>query len=163
MMHSRIFQVSKAPVTTQNFIQAYEIQDHFQSGIADYVIEVENRREELDYLMESFRNILEQGPEKYSFRITAEGRENYFRGGYQRFRELCALMLTMPLGAFIGTEPGPEGKAISMLMYELNEAYADKYGYYIYEDDELMPLCEWLRGADLNEVYYFGNVLDYHF
>lgn len=48
-------------------------------------------------------------------------------------------------------------------MYELNEAYSSKYGYYIYEDDELQPLPEWLRAADPQAIYHIGNVLDYHF
>ena len=54
-------------------------------------------------------------------------------------------------------------KALSFLMYELNEAYSSKYGYYIYEDDELQPLPEWLRAADPQAIYHIGNVLDYHF
>ena len=52
---------------------------------------------------------------------------------------------------------------MSLLMYELDEAYEAKFGYYIYEDDTLEPLSEWLRNADNGVTYYFGNVLDYHF
>lgn len=52
-------------------------------------------------------------------------------------------------------------KALSFLMYELNEAYSSKYGYYIYEDEELQPLHEWLRAADPQAIYHIGNVLDY--
>lgn len=52
---------------------------------------------------------------------------------------------------------------MDLYMYKLNEAYTDKYGFYIYEEDTLMPLGEWLRWVDLEEDYYFGNVLDYHF
>ena len=37
---------------------------------------------------------------------------------------------------------------MSLLMYELDEAYEAKFGYYIYEDDTLEPLSEWLRNAD---------------
>lgn len=162
-MHSRIIQVSKSPIEPVDYTQPVEIPDYFQASIADYVIEVDDRQEELDYVMESFKGILVAGTEKNSFCVTDEGRKQYFQGGYQRFREICALMLTMSLDAFIGTETGPEGKAVSQFMYELNEAYADKYGFYIYENDELQPLCEWLREADTNVVYYFGNVLDYHF
>ena len=72
-------------------------------------------------------------------------------------------MQTLTLEAFIGLEKGPERKPMDLYMYKLNEAYTDKYGFYIYEEDTLMPLGEWLRWVDLEEDYYFGNVLDYHF
>ena len=126
-MHSRIFQVSKAPIESEYFIRAFDIPEYFQTGIADYVMDVDDRQGELDYFMGSFQNILEQGAEKNSFRVTAEGRERYFKGGYQRFREICALMQTITLGAFIGTELGPGGKPVSLFMYELNEVYSVKY------------------------------------
>ena len=56
-------------------------------------------------------------------------------------------MTTLSLDAFIGKESGPENKPMFLLMYELDEAYEAKYGYYIYEDDTLEPLSEWLRNA----------------
>lgn len=162
-MHSRIFQVSREPIEPAGYINTFDIPDHFQSGIADYVDDVDDRQAELDFLMKSFQGILEPGPEENSFCVTDESRERYFQGSYQRFREICALLQTITLGAFIGTEPGPGRKPVSLFMYELNEAYSVKYGYYIYEDDELQPLNQWLREADSDSVYYFGNVLDYHF
>ena len=32
-----------------------------------------------------------------------------------------------------------------------------------FENDELMPYCDWMREADAEAVYYLGAVLDYHF
>lgn len=113
--------------------------------------------------MESFKNIFVKGPNQFSFQIAEGGKEHYFKPGYKRFRELCAQMTTLSLDAFIGKESGPENKPMSLLMYELDEAYEAKFGYYIYEDDTLEPLSEWLRNADTGVTYYFGNVLDYHF
>ena len=113
--------------------------------------------------MESFSGIFVPEPGKDSFRIAPNGKKAYFSGGYKRFRELCAQMTTLSLDAFIGKESGPENKPMSLLMYELDEAYEAKFGYYIYEDDTLEPLAEWLRNADTGVTYYFGNVLDYHF
>lgn len=163
MMHSRIFQVSKAPIEPSQYIQSFDIPDSFTSGIADYVADVDDRQEELEWFGESFEGLVRRGHDKDAFQILPAGREAYFRQGHQRFKEICALMQTVTLEAFIGLEKGPEGKTIDLLMYELNETYADKYGFYIYEEDALMPLGEWLRGVDLEAVYYFGNVLDYHF
>ncbi len=162
-MHSRIFQISKETIDVGDYIEASDIPVGFQSGIADYVVDVEDRTAELKYLMESFSGIFMPEPGNNSFRIAPNGKKAYFSSGYKRFRELCALMLTTTLEAFIGTEAGPENKPFSLLMYELNEAYSDKFGYYIYEDEELQPLCEWLRAADPQAIYHIGNVLDYHF
>ncbi len=139
------------------------IPEYFHSGIADYVSEVSDREAELTYFIESETGVLEAGTEKYTFRLAPQGRENYFQDSYKRFRELCALMLTASLEAFIGTEPGPGNQQFSYLMYQLNDSYREQYGYYIFEDDELKPFCDWLREADLKAVYYLGNVLDYHF
>lgn len=162
-MHSRIFQVSKAPTEPSKYIQSFDIPDSFTSGIADYVADVGDRQGELEWFEESLEGLVKRGPTKDSFQVLPAGREAYFRQGHQQFKEICALMQTVTLEAFIGLEKGPEGMPMELYMYKLNEAYTDKYGFYIYEEDTLMPLGEWLRGVDLEAVYYFGNVLDYHF
>lgn len=163
-MHSRIFQVGTTEIAPSDYIQPDEVSDRlYYNGVADYVADVEDRCEELKYLMESFKNIFVKGPNQFSFQIAEGGKEHYFKPGYKRFRELCAQMTTLSLDAFIGKESGPENKPMFLLMYELDEAYEAKFGYYIYEDDTLEPLAEWLRNADTGVTYYFGNVLDYHF
>lgn len=162
-MHSRIFQVSKEPISPEKLMNGFSIPEYFQNGIADYVAEVSDRNGELDYFIESESSVLKAGEVHHTFQLAPHGRENYFRYKYEQFREICALMLTASLGAFIGTEPGPRNQHFSFLMYQLNDSYCDRYGYYIFEDDELKPFCEWLREADPKAVYYLGNVLDYHF
>lgn len=139
------------------------IPEYFTSGIADYLDEVDDRDGELDYFIESEQGILEAGAEHHTFRLAQQGRENYFRDKYKQFQELCARIMKATLEDFIGREPRPWDQRFSFLMYQLNDAYCDRYGYYIFEDEELMPYCEWMRGADPEAVYYLGNVLDYHF
>lgn len=39
----------------------------------------------------------------------------------------------------------------------------DKFSFYIYYQDELKTLDEWIRETDLSESFYFGGTLDYHF
>ena len=162
-MHSRIFQVSQEPIAQEDLMNEYSIPEYFHNGVANYVAEVSDQEAELAYFIESEAGILEAGKEKHTFRLAPQGRENYFRDNYKQFRELCALMLTASLGAFIGTEPGPANQQFSYLMYKLNDSYRDHYGYYIFERDELKPFCDWLREANAEAVYYLGNVLDYHF
>ena len=52
---------------------------------------------------------------------------------------------------------------IGMAMYKLNEAYQDKFSFYIYYQDKLKTLDEWIRETDLSGSFYFGGTLDYHF
>lgn len=40
-MHSRIFQISKETIDVSDYIEASDIPEGFQSGIADYVVDVE--------------------------------------------------------------------------------------------------------------------------
>lgn len=46
-MHSRIFQISKETIDVSDYIEASDIPEGFQSGIADYVVDVEDRTAEL--------------------------------------------------------------------------------------------------------------------
>ena len=38
-----------------------------------------------------------------------------------------------------------------------------KFSFYIYYQDKLKTLDEWIRETDLSESFYFGGTLDYHF
>ena len=38
-----------------------------------------------------------------------------------------------------------------------------KFSFYIYYQDELKTLDEWIRETDLSGSFYFGGTLDYHF
>ena len=61
-MHSRIFQISKETIDVSDYIEASDIPEGFQSGIADYVVDVEDRTAELKCLMESFGGIFVPEP-----------------------------------------------------------------------------------------------------
>lgn len=139
------------------------IPEYFTSSIADYVTEVGDQDGELDYFIKSEQGILEEGAERHTFRLAKQGRENYFRDKFKQFQEICARMMNASLEDFIGREPRSWDQQFSHLMYQLNDSYCDRYGYYIFENDELVPYCEWMRAADSEAVYYLGTVLDYHF
>ena len=53
---------------------------------------------------------------------------------------------------------------IGLEMYQLEESYHTKYGYYIQNDNEgLITLMDWVRTARPETKYYFGGTVDYHF
>ena len=48
--------------------------------------------------------------------------------------------------------------AVALACYDL-----PKFSFYIYYQDKLKTLDEWIRETDLSESFYFGGTLDYHF
>lgn len=38
-----------------------------------------------------------------------------------------------------------------------------KFSLYVYFNDELKSLDEWIRETDLSGSFYFGGTLDYHY
>ena len=46
---------------------------------------------------------------------------------------------------------------------KLNDCFNDKFSFYIYFQDELKTLDDWIRETDLSGSFYFGGTLDYHF
>ena len=73
-------------------------------------------------------------------------------------KQACELT-GISLDAFVG-----EAKYdIGMAMYKLNEHYQDKFSLYVYFNDELKSLDEWIRETDLSGSFYFGGTLDYHY
>lgn len=49
------------------------------------------------------------------------------------------------------------------MLTKLNEHYQDKFSLYVYFNDELKSLDEWIRETDLSGSFYFGGTLDYHY
>lgn len=41
--------------------------------------------------------------------------------------------------------------------------FEDKFSLYVYFNDELKSLDEWIRETDLSGSFYFGGTLDYHY
>ena len=85
-MHSRIFQISKETIDVSDYIEASDIPEGFQSGIADYVVDVEDRPADLKCLMESFSGIFFPDPGNDSFRIAPTGEKAYFSVSYHGSR-----------------------------------------------------------------------------
>lgn len=56
-----------------------------------------------------------------------------------------------------------DDSAIGMALYKLNDCFNDKFSFYIYFQDELKTLDDWIRETDLSGSFYFGGTLDYHF
>lgn len=158
-MHSRIFQVSRDPIPVADRISESSIPDWFFSSVADYVNADTDRSADIQWLLSAYKPFMMVGREPDSIVFTADAKRIYFRPRYQKFLEKAMELSNSSLEAFIGLTP----QGIGIPMYELNSSYNDKFGFYIYYDDTLWTMDEWMRETDLREPFFVGGTVDYHF
>jgi hypothetical protein len=91
-MHSRIFQVSTTPLDPSDFISPWGLPDSFTVEVADYVGEVEDRADSIQWLMESHSDVLSFDPSGEVFQLTKDSKERYFTVSYRKFRETVAML-----------------------------------------------------------------------
>ena len=48
-------------------------------------------------------------------------------------------------------------------MYDLKKSYSDQFGFYVWNEDELYTMQQWMRTVEPLGTYYLGGVVDYHF
>ena len=156
-MHSRIFQVSSKPI--EDFTNEFRYEDNFVPSVADYVVK-QTQAEDIK------ADILWLGHACKGIKVDAENRtlqviskEEYFEKQYEKFKELAEKMSNITMEDFMGT-------ASQWDFYDLKSAYEDKHSFYIDDNDEYMGIAtldNWLRYAEIGQVYYIGSVFDYHF
>lgn len=154
-MHSRIFQVSMEPIPKEDYIGESFYYDHwFTSEIADYVNGDTDRDNDIEWLQgfsESFAFGTDDGGEYF----IVKDKVKYFEPNFKRFMEAVNTIKDYTLEDFIGGFYGA--------MYQLKDAYEDKFGFYINADGETMTLDSFVRGCATGEKYYIGATIDYHF
>ena len=161
-MHSRIFEVSKTPISEKDQITGYDLPEWFCIEIADYVDDVflSEREENLCWFTSRFDENCTREADKISFHENVK--EEFFKTKYKTFLTAASAALTCTLEEFIGKS---DTSSLNTTMYLLKDSFEDRFGFYIYDRDmeELMTLDSWVRRSDLTKDYYFGGVIDYHF
>ncbi len=161
-MHSRIFEISEKPIQEADRYSFQMLPDWFYGTVADYADEIADEMREYDikWFADSFGGKCVYEGDKISFAPETKGL--YFRRSYSKYLEKASLLTAFSFDAFCGKDGY---RALDMTLYELNQAYNGKFGFYIYERDcdELKALNNWLREADLSKAYYIGGIIDYHF
>ena len=158
-MHSRIFELSRTPVSPEDRFNTNDIPDGFYHNIADYAIDETNRAEDIAWFVSCYRSIIAIGEDGESITFNHMAKQDYFRFKHQKFIEKAAELSAVSLDAFVGDTPYP----IDFTVYELNDAYKDKFSFYIYFESELVPMDEFIRSFSLEGTFYFGGTVDYHF
>ena len=153
-MHSRIFQVSMEPIEKADYIDESNYYDHwFINSIADYVSDDTNRTEDLDWLTSYVKGIVVSDDEDGEFLIVTD-REKYFKNAFEDFKKVIDEIKNCTIKEF--------SKGLHN-MWRIIHTYEDKYGFYVDADGELITLDNFVRTCALNEKYYIGATLDYHY
>lgn len=154
-MHSRIFQIEKELVQEDEYIISADIPEWFTNSLADYVDGDCDREDDIDWLMTcSIGNFTVRDGNKLTFTSDVSG---YFKDKYEAFIKASQELNKVSFDDFVSD------RGIYSILYNLKEAYNDKYSFYVYSDWELHTLDEWLRQVKPGETYYIGGVIDYHF
>ena len=158
-MHSRIIELGNAPILPDNRMGECSVPEWFSHSIADYTNAETDRDEDLKWFLEIVAHIVDVAEDGESFTFKPNAKKKYFHRQYYAFLDKARELTGISIEAFCAETPYD----IGMAMYKLNEAYQDKFSFYIYYQDKLKTLDEWIRETDLSESFYFGGTLDYHF
>ena len=153
-MHSRIFQVSKEPIT--ELIEEYRYEEYFVGNRADYVVKSEDRIDDLKWLAQATKG-LEVDIDNMTIKLVSKA--EYFERKFEEFQQLISDFSIITLNEFSTTKN-------DLKFYSLKSAYEDEHEFYIDDNDEYMgvvPIDEWVRNTQEGEVFHIGNTFDYHF
>lgn len=150
-MHSRIFQMSVNPIDKTNYISEDDLPEYFFNEIADYAHESQNsRKDDIIWFTESTCNIFKYINDN---KIKLTQKENYFSSRYEYFKETLKALNDITLEDF----------KRNINLYELKMSADDDYGFYIFDDNGLHTMDDWIRNNSTeNTIYYIGTILDYH-
>lgn len=162
-MHSRIFQLSKDKVTeplTESDIITYN--EWFVGQIADYVNENTDRENDIDWLLQTLNEevskyitITKMNNVYISITFKSGFKEQYFK---EKLIKLKELVKNLTLEDFC--DPG------SIVIYSIENKIESKFGFYVYNDETgyIVPFDAFVRelNGTVEETYYFGSTIDYH-
>lgn len=152
-MHSSIFQVSETPIEKSDYIRESDYWDHwFTNTHADYVAE-SDREEDIKWLKEIGYKGIEFGEDEHGEFLIVTSKTDYFAKKFMRFATALADISKMTLADFASARAS---------IWKLEDAFEDKYGFYIDVDDELLTFDEFVRYCGNGDKYYIGGTVDYH-
>lgn len=154
-MHSRIFQVSRAPISRMLKMDESRYEElNFYDEIADYVIYSQDVAGDLRWLGEMPG--LKVDCDKKILKI--EDKKAYFASVYERFKKYCTDINDVSLEEFVDEK-------LKYKLYSLNSYYDDKFGFYVDDGDiefGLMTFDSFVRKVKEGSEWHLGTVFDYH-
>lgn len=153
-MHSRVFQLSEDFLTKDDYISEVTLHDCFVGQIADYAIETNDRKNDLEWLKSvigKYGAVVDVEKETVYF---PEGfKEAYFKEKYEEFKKLVE---ELTLEEFAGTDVRGGFKR-----YQIESLMENKFGFYVYIDYP-QTLDDFVRYLSEGATYYVGSIFDYH-
>lgn len=163
-MHGRIFQISTKPIHKDDYIEEDRYYDHwFVGSIANYVNGDTDGAEDLEWLRDCYEargisfgaDINDDGSN--SVYLIVEDKSKYFAQKFESFQKTINELSTITLDDFVSSKCG-------MQMYNLKEAYDDKFGFYVDGDETSLETFDaFIRYAEVGTKYYIGATIDYHY
>ena len=153
-MHSRIFQVSRTPIETYDYIEEMDYIDHwFTNSVADYVSDNCNRNDDIEWLKQCRRGLAVDCDENGEY-LMITSKTEYFSHSFERFKKILNKIKDCTLEEF--SEEG------YVDMWGLKNEYEEKFGFYIDNDGDLNSLDSFVRRYEEGKKYYIGGTVDYH-
>ena len=156
-MHSKIFQISKSPISEDEFIDESKYFDNFVGYIADYVDDLGANEDCYEWLGGTPGIEYHQSDKS----ITIVDKSAYFSGKYKEFKECLESLSKLSEETFSTSD-----FEFGMDMYRLKAAYNDEFAFYFDDDGEefyMRTLDDFMREVSNGDKFYRGNVIDYHF
>ena len=158
-MHSRIFQISKNPITEDQLLtEDRYIDDGFVGRIADYVSEQMDVEDDLNWLINCQKGI-ELIKEDDTFKIKIVSKKDYFEKSFEEFQNLVKKFNDYTLDEFIDSKNWFD-------FYQMKSCYDDKYAFYFDDSDDyfgITTLDDFVRNVEEGSIYYIGKTFDYHY
>lgn len=157
-MHSRIYQISTKPIHKDDYIEEDRYYDHwFINSVADYVNGDTDRAEDIEWLKDCCEaRGISFGKDDGGEYLIVEDKNRYFAQKFERFQRTLSELSPITLDEFISA-------ACGMQMYNLKDAYDEKFGFYVDGDEfSLETFDTFIRYAEVGTKYYIGATIDYH-
>lgn len=164
-MISHIIQIEENPISRHDdhylSLSDIEAEDWFLCSIADWAFDLTPA--EISDAVEGFHKYLGDTHitwhNQTCFSIHEGFQQLYFSkrlnrliSAVQKASELCSVDDLL------------EGEELELCAYCIRDAVNDKFGRYVYDqDEELHTLDHFVRTAEINVPYYIGSVVGYHY
>ena len=154
-MHSRIFQVSMTPIKEIDYATEadYNYEHWFCREIADYVVASDDRNADIEWLKNSTKGLIFD-EDKYGNYFIVKSKEDYFESKFESFKSILDKIKKCTIEDFANG---------IFDIYSLNKAYDYKFGFYVDADGEVMTFDSFVRNCAINDKYYIGSSLNYHY
>ena len=154
-MHSRIFQVGLKPIDKCDYIEESTYWDHwFVGSVADYVTDSDDRADDIDWLKGCYQNKgFEFGADDNGEYFIVKNKQAYFANSFAYFMETIDKIKSYTIDDFVqGFHE----------MWQLKNAYEEKFGFYMDADGELLSMDSFVRYCATEAKYYIGGTVDFH-